>query len=161
MWHRRCLAALSGRLRRVMAGQGDRGSAVVEFLGVSLLLLVPLVYLVITLSQVQGATFAAEGAARDAGRLIAQAESFDQGVAAAQLAVELSFADQGFTVDGASALEVQCQLDPCLSPGGYVYITVRSDVGLPGAPGFLSLPAAAQIQADAMTAIPTYRQALP
>ena len=44
--------------------RGDAGNAVVEFLGISLILLIPLVYLVLTLAKVQGASYAVEGAAR-------------------------------------------------------------------------------------------------
>lgn len=144
-------------------GGGDRGSAVVEFLGVSLLMLVPLVYLILTLGQIQAASFAAEGAAREAGRLIAHAETFEDGIAAARLAVELSFADQGLDVAGAQVLQVTCQADPCLTPGAYVYLSVRTSVDLPGVPAVAAgaLPAATQVQADAMTAIPQYREARP
>lgn len=152
---RRAWAALRSRL-----GEGERGSAVVEFLGVSLLMLVPIVYLILTLAQIQASGFAAEGAAREAGRVLAGAETFEQGLTAAHLAVELSFADQGIAVDGAQALQIRCQHEPCLTPGSYLYISVRTDVGLPGVPAMLSgtLPSVTQVQADAMTAIPRYRE---
>lgn len=148
---------------RVRLAGGDRGSAVVEFLGVSLLMLVPVVYLILTLGQIQAASFAAEGAAREAGRLIAQAETYEEGLTAAHLAVELAFADQGVEVSGSQVLQVTCQADPCLSPGAYVYLSVRSSVDLPGVPAFATgvLPAVTQVQADAMTAIPLYREARP
>lgn len=144
-------------------GGKDRGSAVVEFLGVSLVLLVPVVYLILTLSQIQAASFAAEGAAREAGRMIAQADSYEEGLAAASFATELSFADQGISVEGAQALQVTCQTDPCLSPGAHVHVQVRSDVALPGVPAFLSgvVPAGTSVQAEAMTAVPRYREVAP
>lgn len=148
---------LRGRLRH--AG-GQRGSAVVEFLGVALVLLIPTVYLIITLARVQAATFAADGAARDAGRLIAQAETFEQGVTEARVAVELAFADQGMDVDGATALEVTCQEDPCLSPGAYLHLQVATDVPLPLTPPFLdeSLGTTVRIEAEAMTAVDDFRE---
>ena len=151
-WLRRRLA----RLR-----EGESGSAVVEFLGVALVLLIPTVYLIIALGQVQAATFAADGAARDAGRLIAQAETFERGVAEAALAVELAFADQGLDVDGASALEVTCQEDPCLSPGAYLHLEVATDVPLPLTPPFLedALSDTVRVQAEAMTAVDDFRAA--
>lgn len=155
---RRILARARGRL-----GDADRGSAVVEFLGVSLVLLVPIVYLILTLSQIQAASFAAEGAAREAGRVIAQADSYDDGLAAARFAAELSFADQGMSVEGGQVLQVTCQADPCLSPGAHVHVQVGAEVRLPGVPSFVSgaLPAATSVQAEAMTAVPRYRQAAP
>ncbi|HLS25881.1 MAG TPA: pilus assembly protein [Beutenbergiaceae bacterium] len=152
-------------IRRVTqrCGGDDRGSAVVEFLGVSLVLLVPVIYLILVFSQVQAASFAAEGAARESGRLLAQARTLDEGVAAARYATELAFSDQGMSVRGAEALQVTCEADPCLSPGAYVHVTVRSEVPLPGMPSFLAgvVPAATQVEAEAMTAIPRYRETTP
>ncbi len=46
----------------------DEGSAAVEFLMLTLLLLIPIVYLVLAVFTIQGASFAAAGAARDAAR---------------------------------------------------------------------------------------------
>jgi len=43
-------------------GDGERGSALVELQGVSLVLLVPLVYLMLTMARIQAASFAAEAA---------------------------------------------------------------------------------------------------
>lgn len=123
----------------------DAGSAVVEFLGVALLLLVPLVYLIVTLGQVQGAIFAAEGAAREAGRLVVSAETFDQGTARARAAVELAFADQGVPVDGAGALRLACSADPCLTPGERIVVEVRAVVALPGVPDVVSGAVGAQV----------------
>lgn len=150
-------------LRRRLDGAGspERGSAVLEFLGLSLLLLVPLVYLVITLGRMQAASFAAEGAAREAGRLIAQAETMEEGIANASIAVELAFADQGLSVDADDVFTVTCESDPCLTPGSYVYIAVETSVSLPGAPAFMagSVPTEVVITADAMTAISDFREA--
>ena len=150
---------LRGRLARLR--DAESGSAVVEFLGVALVLLIPTVYLIITLGRVQAATFAADGAARDAGRLIAQAETFERGVAEAALAVELAFADQGMDVDGATVLQVTCQEDPCLSPGAYLHLEVATDVPLPLTPPFLedALSDTVRVQAEAMTAVDDFRAA--
>ncbi|WP_245708640.1 pilus assembly protein [Ruania alba] len=146
------------RWAQVRAGD-DAGSAVVEFLGVALILLIPTVYLIITLSRVQAAAFAADGAARDAGRLIAQAESQEEGAAHAAYAVELAFADQGFEVDGEQALDVTCSGDPCLSPGSYIHLQVSTDVELPLVPEFLTeaLATEVHVQGEAMAAVDDYR----
>ncbi|WP_022919327.1 TadE/TadG family type IV pilus assembly protein [Ruania albidiflava] len=149
------------RVRLSRCGPGESGSAVVEFLGVGLVLLVPVVYLIITLGRVEAATFAADGAARDAGRLIAQADTFDQGLAEAALAVELAFADQGLDVDGGRVLQVTCEEDPCLSPGAYLHLEVATDVPLPLVPPFLdeALGTTVHVQAQAMTAVDDFREA--
>lgn len=150
-------------LRRRLAqhGSGESGSAVVEFLGVALVLLVPIVYLIITLGRVEAATFAADGAARDAGRLIAQADTFEDGVTQAAVAVELAFADQGMDVDGARALQVTCEEDPCLSPGAYLHLQVTTEVPLPLTPAFLdeTLGTTVRVEAQAMTAVDDFREA--
>ncbi|TDE97671.1 pilus assembly protein [Occultella glacieicola] len=148
------------RSRLERSGEAERGSAVVEFLGVSLVLLVPIVYLIITLGRIEAAGFAAEGAARDAGRLISDAETMEEGLALATLAVELAFADQGITVDGDRILTVTCAEDPCLTPGSFIHLRIDTTVSLPGAPAFMAdaLPMEVAIEAEAMTAVDTYRE---
>lgn len=134
---------------------GDRGSAVVEFLGIALVLLIPLVYLVLVLGRVQGATFAAEGAAREAGRIIAQAEDLDEAVADARTAVELAFADHGITVDAGDALRLTCEREPCLTPGAQVHIEVSTALALPLVPEFARgvLPMEVAVGAEHLAAV--------
>ncbi|MFH5822326.1 pilus assembly protein [Georgenia sp. AZ-5] len=158
MTHRRGAAA---RRRWPVLRGGHRGSAVVEFLGVSVLLLVPLVYLILTLARVQAATFAAEGAAREAGRIIAQAADMTEASARAGRAVEVAFADQGFDVDGETALRVTCVEGPCLSPGAQVLVEVGVDVDLPLVPDFVSVavPAHVPVAAAHLAVVSEYREA--
>lgn len=155
----RVMAAVGARLRA--AGDPDRGSAVVEFLGVSLLLLVPIVYLVLTLAQVQAAAFAAEGAAREAGRLVARAGTLEEGASAARFAVELAFEDQGLEVDGAESLRITCAEEPCLTPGARVVVDVSTSVDLPLVPDFIAaaVPATVPVSATHVAAVPEFRQA--
>ncbi len=127
----------------------DSGSAVVEFLGVSLLLMVPLVYLILTLGRIQAAVFASEGAAREAGRLVVRAETFEEGAARAQAAVELAFADQGIAVSGADSLLMTCEQDPCLTPGSRIVVEVGTAVGLPGVPDFARRAALVEVPVSA------------
>lgn len=111
--------------------RGERGSALVELLGGTIVLLVPLVYLVLTLVQVQGAQLAATGAARDAARLVATADP-ELWSSLTAAAVELAFADQGLAVDGSRAVTIVCQRD--CGPGDRVVVTVRAAVALPFLP---------------------------
>ena len=60
---RRLAVRLHVRVRR-----RDSGRAIVEFLVVGLLVLVPVVYFVVTLARVQAAAFAVSTASREAGR---------------------------------------------------------------------------------------------
>ncbi len=53
--------------------RGDDGSALIEFIGLSILLLVPLIYLLVTVFAIQRAAFGVTQAAREAGRAFATA----------------------------------------------------------------------------------------
>ena len=55
--------------RQPVGHQSERGSAVVEFTFLALLLMVPLVYFIITVSQIQGGSFAVVGAADQAAKV--------------------------------------------------------------------------------------------
>ena len=52
---------------------GDRGSAALEFILVGLLMLVPLVYLIVSLGLIQGQSLGAEAAARHIARAVSTA----------------------------------------------------------------------------------------
>src|ERR1700712_4047560 len=71
----------------------EQGSAAVEVLVLGVLLLVPLVYLILTVAALQGAAFAAEGAARQAARSIALAATDAEGRRAADSAAVVALAD--------------------------------------------------------------------
>lgn len=139
--------------------RGDAGSAVVEFLGVALLLLVPVVYLVLVLGRMQAAAFAVDGAAREGARGFVTAELDQDAGSRAVTAVALALEDQGIdpTV-AAQALSITCTATPCLTPGGTVAATVAVDVPLPGVPGFLqgSVPLSIPVSATASATVDTY-----
>lgn len=128
------MVLLRGRTVRADPSRVDRGredgSAMVEFLCVALILLIPLVYLVVTLGRVQAGAFAAEGAATGAVRALVTAESAAVGTSRADAAVRLALTDQGFAGDE-GALTLECSQSPCLTPGGSVAAVVRVEVPLP------------------------------
>jgi len=131
-------------------GDGDRGSATLEFLAVGLLLLVPTVYLVIVLAQLQAASFAVEGATRQATRVYVQAPDEGEARAAALRAVEVALADHG--LEGLrSSVEMSCRPDPadCLSRRGFVTIRVAVQLPLPLLPPVIDaeLPAGVPVEA--------------
>ncbi|MGZ6844250.1 MAG: hypothetical protein ACXVF2_18895 [Blastococcus sp.] len=96
----------------------ERGSALVEFVFIALVVFVPLVYLVAGFSAVQRGVFASTAAAREAGRALGTAPDVATGQARAQRAVQLAVADQ--SVD---ATDVQLAYAPpgagCAAAGGY------------------------------------------
>jgi hypothetical protein len=116
----------------------DEGSASIEFLTVGLLLLVPTVYLVIALSAIQGASFAVEGAARQASRVFVQADTVAQGEAAAARAIAVTLADYGLSAPDAEVV-ITCHPDPtdCLTPRAFVTVTIATVVPLPLFPATL------------------------
>lgn len=138
----------------------DDGSAVVEFVSLGVLLLVPVLYLVVTLGRVQAGAFAAEGAAREAARAFTAADDEASGAAHARAAVGLAFADQGFRdVDPGRALTVDCEASPCLQAEARVRVRVRHEVVLPGVPRFVDavVPTRVPVQADAVSVVDRFR----
>lgn len=131
----------------------ERGSASVEFLTVGLLLLVPLIYLVLALGQIQHAVLGVEGAARHAARTIAQAPTHADGLAAADRAIAVAASDAGLARDSVSVV-IRCAPNPssCTTPRGTVTVQIDASVPLPFAPPELDLdvglavPVAAQAQ---------------
>jgi len=115
---------LARRLR-----EEDAGSAGVEFVTVALVLLVPLVYLILTFFLIQGAAFAAEGAAREAGRILAASGGRPGAQEAARTATRLAFEDFGLGAD--ASLSFECEATPCATPGARIHVTVTSRVALP------------------------------
>ncbi len=128
---------------------GDSGGAMVELLALTLVLLVPLIYLVVTLGLIQAAAYAAEGAANDAARtsVLAGVEVLEEGGtytaaraaadARAQAVVPVAIGDFGISPDQAD-LQMACSADPCLAPGSDVTARVGIRVPLPGVPGFVA-----------------------
>lgn len=128
----------------------DDGSAPLEFITAGLILMVPLVYLVVAMSVLQGAAFAAEGAARQAARVFVQAPSTAEAEQASARAA--LFALNDFSIpEEAAMLSYTCLPDPgeCLTRSGTVTVTVRVLVELPLVPAFLGVDAATSVPFEA------------
>ena len=113
---------------RARRPRGDAGNALVEFTYLSVLLMVPVVYVLLTAFQVQRAAFAVTEAARQAGRAYATADSTSSGMARATLASDLALADQGLPSEGPPGITCSAT---CLTPGSTVRTEVTSVVVLP------------------------------
>ena len=120
------------------AGPDETGSAVVEFIFLGLLLLVPVVYFIIAVGQVQGASFAAVGAADAAAKVYAGAPDPVTGERRAAEAAELALADFGLPA-GTMDIRISCP-GTCLAPGSTVTVQVSIDVPLPGLPATAGTP---------------------
>jgi hypothetical protein len=96
------LRSLSERVRLAAQHDDDGGSAVLEFTFLGLLLLVPVVYLVLTVGAVQGASFAVVGAADQAAKVFVDSETPDEAHSRAQQAVDLAVSDFNFPSEDAT-----------------------------------------------------------
>lgn len=114
------------------APHDERGTAIVEFVWLGILLLVPLLYIVLAVFDTQRAAYAASAAARSASRAFVTSPDQTTAYARAEAAARLAFGDQG--IDAADfTLVITCRPDPdrCLTPGSVVAAEVHSAADLP------------------------------
>ena len=115
----------------------ERGSASLEFIAASIALLVPIVALTATTSEIASATFAATPAARHGVRAFTPAESTSVGLEQVRAITSLIIDDHGLT-DSTPEWELDCSRRNCLQRGSRVTVTVHLDVPLrfiPALPG--------------------------
>jgi hypothetical protein len=112
--------------------RSDDGTALVELVWLGLLLLLPLVYVLLTVFSAQSAAFGADAASRAAGRAFMLSPSQDEALARAESAAEVALADQGIPASR-MRLEVSCAPDPdrCLVGGATVTVSVTVQQPLP------------------------------
>jgi Flp pilus assembly protein TadG len=104
----------------------ERGSALVELSWLGILLLVPMLWIVLSVFEVQRGAFAVSSAARSAGRAFALAPDDAVGRSRAEAAVRRALDDQG--LDGAGfTLHVTCSPFPADCHSGTSVVTVRVD----------------------------------
>jgi hypothetical protein len=114
------------------------GTALVEVTWLSILLLVPLLYVVLAVFEVQRAAFAVNAATRAAGRAYSLAPFEGQGPSRAHAAAQVALADQGLDLGDAN-LDTSCEPDPrnCLAPGSVIHVRMAYQVSLPLMPDVL------------------------
>jgi hypothetical protein len=134
------IVLLRGRLRQIVGEGSDlqSGSAIVEFVFLAVLMMVPLFYLVMVLARLQAGAYAVSAAAREAGRAYVTAQSQAQAFPRAESAAGLAFADQGFDDQDSRIRIVACDGTPCLRPAGRITITATVSVPMPLVPAFFS-----------------------
>ena len=134
---------LSGLTRSVRGlERRDDGNAIVEYLILGVLFLIPLVYVFLAVFAVQSTAYGVTAAAREAARAFVTAPTTTDGLtracAAAAIALRNESAD---TFDCSTQLAVQCVIrDACavsLEPGLMIRVIVRARAELPFLPGSL------------------------
>lgn len=140
--------------RRVTRSRDDAGSALVELSWLAIILLVPLIWIVISVFEVQQGAFATSAAARAAGRAYALAPDDATGEARAKAVVEQVLADQG-TPGQRARVEITCEApgDSCHVGTSVITVRVDSGVDLPFFPAILGT-GAASFSLDASHTVP-------
>lgn len=142
---------------RDIGGDLEQGSAVVEFVFLSLLLMVPLVYFIITMGQLQGGSFAVVGAADQAAKVFVSQPDTASGRAAAEHAVLLALVDHGHAVED-GGLNISCEPADCSAAGSAVTVTVHLTVPLPFVPFGEAVPLyVGQLSASATQLVGRFR----
>lgn len=149
------ILAVRRRIARLRAA--ERGSALVEFVFLAVLMMVPLAYLVMVLARLQAGSYAASAAVREAGRAFVTASAEDEAGVRAQAAARIAFQDQGFEDNG--VLSWECDGDPCLRPEGRISFRAVVTVPMPLVPSFARdvVPLQIPVSADHLAVVDRFR----
>ena len=137
---------------------GDDGNAIVEFVYLAVLLMVPLVYVLLTVFRVQSAAYSVSGAAREAGRVFATAPSVEEGEERAYVAAGIVLSDIQLELRPRE-FTITCSSDPCLEPGSTIEVTVEHDARLPLLPAvFGSATPSIKVSSSHLEVVDRYRR---
>jgi len=137
----------------------DRGSASIEFIVVGVAIILPLIYIAITVLTLNAAQFASNQAAREGARAFVTSTSNSSANQRASTAANQAFADYGLT-ESESQIAITCDHISCLTPGGSIHVQVTTQVPLPfvprwGSSDLVTMP----ITSRATLLVDQYRQA--
>ncbi|MGJ9405572.1 hypothetical protein ACHABQ_04495 [Nesterenkonia aurantiaca] len=119
--------------RRWRQGQEESGSALVEFIMLAVLVLIPVVYFILGVAAVQAAAYASLGASDQAARMyVLGGEDVAAGERSArsQAAASAALADFGLSADQAE-ITMSCPNGGCEEDGDVVAFTVEVRVPVP------------------------------
>ncbi len=134
------------RLRARLAARlgADDGNAMIEFVFLGIIMLVPLVYLVLAASYVQRNVYGVTEAAREAGRAYATADDPGSGLDRAEYAARLAMQDQRTATDitlgwapTGGGCDHASSAPPPLTPGAVFAVCVTRHLTIPGVPSFV------------------------
>lgn len=123
----------------------DTGNIIVEFIGITIALLVPLSIIASSSAMVANAYLSTDVSARTAARAYVLSSSDASGTRAANSVANLISHDLD-SQKLAGPIKVSCTKNPCLSPGGFVTVRVSKEVklNLPRALGSRSVVVSSQ-----------------
>ena len=143
-----------------MRRRDELGSAVVELIWLGILLLVPMIWIVLSVFEVQRGAFGVSAAARAAGRAYALAPDDATGRQRARAAAAVALADQG--LDEGWTLDIDCPpRTSCHTGGAVVVVRITSHVSLPFLPEVLGDGATFALDAEHAVPIGQYQEADP
>jgi Flp pilus assembly protein TadG len=155
------VTAGAAALIRRLKPRDDSGAAIIEFVVIFVVLIIPLTYFVLAVFEVQRTSFAATNATREAGRVFVTAPDGAQAESEARAAAALAFHDHGLDVSNGT-LSISCSADPCLTPGATVTATYDTVVALPFLPTVAGHPLAGiSIHATHTVPVDSYAPARP
>lgn len=102
---------------------GDEGSALVEFIGVSIVLMIPLIYLASMVTLTARGTIAADASARAATRLFVISPTDSKARKQVNAVVSQIVLDHGLA-GATQKVVIKCESKPCLTLGSAVTVTV-------------------------------------
>ena len=111
----------------------EQGTAVVEFIWLALLLIIPIVYILVAVFDVQRSAYGVSAASRSAARAFILAPDVRTAYERANRAATVALGDQ--RVEDATVV-ITCSPTPadCLTPGSSVRVVVRMTQALPLTP---------------------------
>lgn len=127
----------------------DEGSASLEFLTAGMILLVPLVYLVVTLATVQSHALGVQATARHIARSVAVAPGPAEADARSERIADAIAGEYGIDGDAVDIALTCPAAGACPRAGELITVTARAEVPLPFAPPVLGLDRLATIPVEA------------
>jgi hypothetical protein len=139
--------------------ESDRGSASIEFIVVGVAIILPIIYIAITVLTLNAAQFASNQAAREGVRAFVTSTGNSSANQRASIAANQAFTDYGIA-GSEPQIAITCDHISCLTPGGSVSIEVTTRVPLPfvprwGSSDLVTMP----ITSQATLLVDQYRQA--
>ena len=129
---------MTGRSSPSGRPRDERGTGMVELVWLGVLLILPLLWIVVAVGDVQGGAFGTSAAARAAGRAYALAPDDASGAVRARAAAQQALADQGL---GSAPLDLSVSCTPtpadCHDGGSVITVRVATRVALPALPDLL------------------------
>lgn len=127
----------------------EDGSAALEFIAVGVLLLVPLVYLIVSLGTIQEQALGVEAAARHLARALSLGPDADAAAGRAERLLDGVAAEYGIEpAELDVAITCAPVAWPCPAAGTTVTVVVRARVHLPLVPAVLGLDDAASVRVE-------------